>query len=404
MITARRAQQFHDLVEDPSTGAGLGTSSARRYAGLIEVVDGLRAVPAPTPDPAYVASLRDRLVAEAETLLAAAAAERHDTDARLRLRPTTRQARRRQRRLAAAVSGLALVGVSTTVAVASQSALPGDQLYSIKRGIENAHAELTFDRAARGRVLLSDASTRLSEARALSREQADPALVNDALTAFAQEAVQGSDLLISQYDATGDRSSITTVRSFTASSMDQLRQLQSQVQPTSLDSLLQAAQALDQVQQTALSTCPSCQGPAIGAVPSVLVQAAAATAHSWPAVPSGSTGAGTHQGSGSGHVSTHSGSGTPTLPHLPQHLPPASVTNPGSTGTGSLSAPTAGSVQHTVQHLTAGLTHRHQNDVASTVTDTADNLLDAVGALGNQVAGAVQGVVGGIQSALPTLP
>ena len=83
MITARRAQQFHELVEDASTGGARLTE----YADLMEVVGALRTVPAPVPDPAFVAALRDRLVAEAESALAAAAAEREDTDERLRLRP-----------------------------------------------------------------------------------------------------------------------------------------------------------------------------------------------------------------------------------------------------------------------------------------------------------------------------
>ena len=64
------------------------------------------------------------------------------------------------------------------MAVASQSALPGDGLYPVKRGLESAHAELTFDRGDRGRVLLANARTRLDEAQTLSRTSADPARVD----------------------------------------------------------------------------------------------------------------------------------------------------------------------------------------------------------------------------------
>ena len=392
MITDRRARQFHELVEDSSRGASLP-----EYAGLLDVVGALRAVPAPVADPAFVATLRDRLIAEAEYVLVSAVAERDETDARLRLRPTTPRTHRRHRRLAAVVSGLALAGASATMAVAAQSALPGEALYPVKRGLEGAHAELTFDRADRGRLVLHDAGTRLDEAQDLSREHADASRVDDALTAFTQQTITGSDLLIADYDATGDGSSMTALRSFTAGSMERLRLLQAEVPPQSLDALLQAAQTLDQVQRAALDACPSCAGPLIGSAPAVLVQALQATADSW-VVPATRP---HHHGLAGGT------DGEPQLPQLPTTLPPASVTDPGTTSggdPGGASAPTAVDVQHTVQHLTDGLRSKHQNDVASTVSDAANNLLDAVGAVGNQVEGAVDDTVGGVQSILPTLP
>jgi len=357
------------------------------------VVGALRAAPEPIADPAFVSALRERLVAEAETVLAAVVAERDDADERLRLRPTTQRTRRRRRRLAAVVSGVALVGVSTTVAVASQSALPGDRLYSVKRGLESAHAELTFDRAARGQLLLDNAGTRLDEAEQLSREQADPARVSEALDAFTQQAIDGSDLLVADYQATGDRSSITTLRTFTATSMERLKTLQSQVPPQSYGSLLQAAQALDQVQQTTVHACSVCHGPLIGSIPSVLAEATEATADSWlVSMPKPR-----------GTKSPSTSNGGPSLPDVKgQALPPASVTDPDSSDAAPQS-PTAGDVRHTVKHLTDGLTDGQQNDIGSTVSDTANNLLDAVGEVGNHVAGALDDTVGGINSVLPTL-
>lgn len=397
MTRGGRAQQFHELVEQSSTG----DASLPRYAGLLEVVGALRAIPAPVADPAFVATLRDRLLAEAEAVLVAAAAERDVTDARLRLRPSRPPARRRRHRLAAAVSGVALVGASATMAVAAQSTLPGDALYPVKRGLENAHAQLTFDRGDRGRLVLGDASTRLDEAQELSQEHADSTRVDDALTAFTQQAISGSDLLVADYDATGDRTSITAVRTFTASSMDRLRLLQAEVPPQALDALLQAAQTLDQVQQTAVQTCPACTGPLIARAPSVLLQAVQATTGSWAVATPRTHHHGVAPGADVG----------PQLPHLPSTLPPASVTDPGTASGGEQttnSTPTAGDVQHTVQHLADGLTAKQQDDVASTVSDTANNLLDAVGAVGNQVADTLDGTlddtVGGVQSLLPTLP
>lgn len=387
MITGRSAQRFHELVEGSST-SGARLSS---YAEMLDVVGVLRATPPPVPDPAFVAALRERLLVEAESVLAAAAADRADIDARLRLRPAAPRVRSRKRRLAAVISGAALVGVTGTMAVAAQSALPGEGLYPLKRGIESAHAELTFDRAARGRLLLGDAATRLDEATALSRQDtAGSTLVAHTLDDFTQEAVAGSDLLVADYQATGNQSSITSVRSFTATSMARLHQLQGMVPPSADAQLLQAAQALDQVQQVSVHACPACPGPSVTSVPSVLTAAVQATADSWlVAQPSGST----HQ---------HGGPfGTPQLPHVGDHLPPASVTDPTQGGTdGQL--PTAQDVQHTIQHLTGGLTQNLQNDVGNTVADTANNLLDAVGAAGNALASTLDDTVGSVGSALPT--
>jgi len=388
VITGRRSQEFHDLVE----GTSAGDEGSSSYADLLEVVGALRAAPAPEPDPAFVLSLRERLVQEARTVLAAAAVERAAVDERLRLRPAGSRTRRRNRRLAAGISGVILVGASGTMAVAAQSALPGDPLYSLKRGIESAHAQFTFDRAARGRVLLDSASTRLDEVAELSRTGGSAETVSQTLDAFTQEAVDGSDLLIADYQATGDRSSITTVRTFSATSMARLRALQSAVPAGSVDQLLQAAQSLDQVEQVAAHACPTCAGPSVSEVPSVLTRAVDAAADPWlVALP---------PGSGSHHRSDPTSGGV-KLPDVGGNLPPASVTDP-TQPAADPGLPTAHDVQHTLRHLTDGLTDDQQSDLGSTVTDTAGNLLDAVGDVGNTVAGTVGGTLDDLGSALPT--
>lgn len=387
MITGRRAEQFQELVEGRTSTGGARIPA---YGDLLEVVEALRAVPDPVADPAFVVDLRVRLMAEAESVLTEAATAREETDARLTLVPPSPRTRRRRRRLAAAVSGLALVGASATMAVAAQTALPGDALYPVKRGLESVHAELTFDRAARGGVLLDSANTRLDEAEQLSQEHANPARVGDALDAFSQESTQGADLLIADYQATGNESSMTTLRTFTADSMARLRELQSVIPPQALPQLLQAARTLDQIQQVSIHTCASCQGPLITSVPPVLTQALQSTADTWQvAVPR------TH----------HHRTGQPTLPHVPQHLPPASVSNPDPSSPSDQSSqeqPTGGEVRHTLDHLTGGLVGKHQNDVGSTVTDTASNLLDAVGHAGNRVAGGLGDTVDRVTGLLPS--
>jgi hypothetical protein len=370
VITRGRAQQFQELVEAPSARG----ARTPEYADLLEVVGALRAVPEPVADPRFVSALRDRLVAETETVLAAAAAARPS-------RP-----RRRRRRLAAVVAGVGLVGASATVAVASQGALPGDRLYSVKRGLESAHAELTFGRAAHGQVLLHSAGTRLDEAEQLSQEQADPVRVSDALDAFTEQAVDGSDLLVADYRATGHRSSITAVRTFAATSMARLRLLQSQVSPQSDDSLLQAARALQQVQQTAVQACSACAGPAIGSIPGVLAGATHGTVDD-------------HQLAllkRHGMRSPASASGGPSLPGVRGgQQPPATVTAPDAPGAPTPSPPVEG-LTHTVKHLTDGLTDGRKHDDGSAVSDTADKLLDTVGKVGDQVGSTLDDTVGGL--------
>jgi hypothetical protein len=388
VITRRRSQEFHEQVEGTSTSS----SPASSYADLLEVVGGLRSTPVPVADPVFVLALRDLLIAEAEIVLAAAAASRAEADERLRLTPAAPRVRRRNRRLAVGISGVVLVGGTASLALAAQSALPGDGLYPLKRGIEAAHAGLTFDRAGRGQVLLDSASTRLDEAAELSREDADPSRVDDALTSFSQQAVAGSDLLVQDYQSSGDESSMTAIRTFTASSMAQLSELQSLVPPDSLPQLLQAAQALDQIEQVSVHTCPACSGPLVTEVPSVLTDATRTTSGAWTSTTSGG-----QTGDQNGTTGPSSG---PTLPHVGGDLPPGSVTDPTQSGTSDVAS--ADDVRHTIHDLTGGLTDGNQNPLGSTVTDTTSNVLDAVGQVGNTVIGAVGDTVGGIESALPS--
>jgi hypothetical protein len=184
------------------------------------------------------------------------------------------------------------------------------------------------------------------------------------------------------------------VRSFTSTNMARLQELQGLVPTSADDQLLQAAQALDQVQQVSVHACPTCAGPSLTSVPSVLTDAVQAAADSWLVAQPTPQG-GTHQG---GHTGLF---GTPHLPHVGDHLPPASVTDPTQPGT-DVELPTAHDVQHTVQHLTGGLTQNLQNDLGNTVADTTSNLLDAVGEVGNELAATIDDTLGDLGSALPT--
>jgi hypothetical protein len=83
---------------------------------------------------------------------------------------------------------------------ASQDALPGDNLYSVKRAAESAGLALTFDDAGKARRQLEIAATRLSEVERLSalEPQAAPApeVFTTAMDEFDAATDEGSQMLL----------------------------------------------------------------------------------------------------------------------------------------------------------------------------------------------------------------
>jgi hypothetical protein len=315
-FTARgRAEEFDSLVEGTSAGR-----SDERYADFLDIVASLRSVPEPEARPEFVTSLRERLMTAAETELVAAADE-----ARLTL-PPRRPAR--ERRLAAAVGGLAIVGATTSIAVAAQSALPGDALYPLKRAIESAQTGFSVDEGEKGSHMLANATGRLDEISALTREGElkDDVAIAPTLNTFTEQATEASDLLLSDYAATGHESSIAQLRDFTAASMATLTDLESVVPTSARDELLHAARVLQQIDAEAEQTCPTCGGAGITDLPPIL------TAFS----SFGTTGATTDETvAQTGNRGGNGGKQDPVLPNTGTGtLPPGSVLNP-STGSGT---------------------------------------------------------------------
>lgn len=261
--TQRRADRFDALVEGTATA-----EPASRDGDLLELVGALRSTPEVHARPEFVAGLRGRLMAEADTGLVPA-----DTS-RLRL-PERRP--RRERRLAAVVGGLAVVGATTSVAVAAQSALPGDTLYPIKQVIESAHVGLSVGEANKGATVLANASDRLTEVDALAHQDggvADDLRIAQTLNTFTDQATQASDLLLSDYAHHGDQSSIVALRDFSASSLDRLAALEPYIPAEARDELIRAAQALNTIGTEAAQRCPSCGGTPLESFPPVFANAA----------------------------------------------------------------------------------------------------------------------------------
>lgn len=251
-FTARkRAEEFNSLVEASSTSE----LTRARYVDVLELVEAMRQAPPVEPRPAFVADLRERLMAAADAALAPA------TDAELKARLTVAPRRTpRERRIAVAIGGFAIVGATTSMAVAAQTALPGDTLYPLKRALENAHAGVQVDEGDKGETLLSNASGRLVEVDELSRKSSDldGTVIAETLQAFTDQATAASDLLIASYESTGQEGSIADLRAFAADSIAALQQLEGVVPDEARAALIQAVQVLSQIDEQALYACPAC--------------------------------------------------------------------------------------------------------------------------------------------------
>lgn len=255
----RRADEFDALVSAPTRELDRVDAA---YAELLALVGELRAAPAVSARPEFVADLRSQLVVEAARLSRPVA----DEATRVHLTPRQRQGAR-DRRIATALGGFAIVAASGSMAMASQAALPGEVLYPVKRALENAETNLQSDDAAKAETLLAHAEQRLQEAEQLSANDADATTVAQTLQDFTDQSTQAADLMIDHYSATGDEDSIGTLRSFAAASMDDLEALGDQVPSDARGALITAAQSVLQVDKAAFQVCPTCGDGAVTELP-----------------------------------------------------------------------------------------------------------------------------------------
>ena len=241
----RRADEFAALVD------GRSAADPLRHSDLLRLVADLRELPTAAPRPEFVTGLRASLMAAADEALVS-------LDTRLTLPATTRS--RRDRRVALAAGAVALVGATSSMAVAAQSALPGDALYPIKRVLESAETSMASDDAARAEKVIDNASGRLDEAEALSlRNSAESqAALPNTLDDFVTQANQAGGLLLDQYAASGDTAHITELRTFISTSLDRLANLDARLPAALRDELAKAVDALLTLDMRALAACPGC--------------------------------------------------------------------------------------------------------------------------------------------------
>ena len=256
----RRAEEFACAV------GGQPLEAAPELRPLVTIAAALRAQTAVTPRADFVSDLRVRLLAEADELL---------VPDRL-LRPEHRTPR--ERRLVAAASVAVVLAGSSSIAFAAQSALPGDALYPVKRGIEQAQAGLSLSPAGKGRELLDQANDRLVEVEGLLEDGSAAAAlqVPGTLTDFTAQAAEGSDLLFGSYQDGRNSQDVLEVRSFAADGIVVLRDLARTAPAEAQDELLAAALTLDDIDEQAVGLCSSCaDGLGDLQVPGLLLAAAA---------------------------------------------------------------------------------------------------------------------------------
>jgi hypothetical protein len=240
----KRAEEFAVVVDG-------GTPSRPELAELVGVVTTLRSFAAPAPRAEFAADLRARLVAEAATTLSSSAAT---------LVLPARPRGKRERRLVAAASAVVFIGGTASMAVAAQSALPGEALYPVKRGIEQAQTGLSTSPAGKGRDLLSQANDRLTEVRGLltSGSPAQQPQVPQTLADYTDQARRGSSLMLRSFEDTQDPATIIAVREFTAHGITALRALAGTAPADAQDDLAAAATTLSDIDQQARDLCADC--------------------------------------------------------------------------------------------------------------------------------------------------
>lgn len=241
----RRAEEFAAALE------GRSRAISDELRPLVSVATALREPRREevAPRPEFTAELRALLMAEAERTLSPDA-------------PLVLPARRhgpRERRLAVAASVAVLLGGSAGVAAAAQSALPGEALYPLKRGLESAQAGLSVSTAGRGQDLLRQADGRLAEVEGLLAGSPTYApQVPDTIEDFMGQAREGAELMLASFEETSDPASVVAVRQFAASSIEMLQEIARTAPPEAQDELAAAAMTLKEIDARAAELCPSC--------------------------------------------------------------------------------------------------------------------------------------------------
>jgi len=246
--------------EDAWQARARSTSRNAEVRDLVRTAERLCEAAVAEPSPEFTQNLRARLMAEAADVLVARPAD--VTPVRPRPSRTVSGTRRRLAGLTAAL--VASVGVVGTVA-SSASAVPGDMLYPVKRGVENVQVVFHRSDDARGEFRLQQARERLAEAQALD-VTGDAEHLAQALNDFTSQAQAGSDDLFSAYQSEGTEDTIEKVNTFVAEASLSLASLSSTMPTAAQESYSSAATLISGLAAQTSALCASCSSADIGAL------------------------------------------------------------------------------------------------------------------------------------------
>jgi hypothetical protein len=217
MRVSRAAQRFADAVD-----GGAVDSSVVELAGVASALRVTGAAMAVTPNMAFRAELRQRLVAVA-TVQDALPVAAPVSSWRERIGAKT------QRRVAAVASAAALSLAVSGVGVAASRSLPGDAFYGVKRATENVQLFFTPGVAGKGHRHLEFAATRLKEARELHDPSASR--LRSTLQEMNQQIVDGRNDLIAAYRSSQSAAPLVELNDFSRNELRGLALLAHQLPP-----------------------------------------------------------------------------------------------------------------------------------------------------------------------------
>jgi len=226
---------------------------------------------APGPDPTFVATLRERLLAEAAALPAPSPVAAKTAAARRaasRTTPVVVVVGRGLPRLVAGAAASALL-VGGVVGAASRSTVPGQALYPVKGWLDGVQVRLATSDLDRGRTYLSQAQEHISDARDLAEGDGAASNVDTALVSAIESVRDGQRSLDTAYATTGNPQALIAMRDFTARAVPQIEVLRSEVPAQSLPLVARLESLLRQGQEVTARRIAAC-GPACSELTSAL--------------------------------------------------------------------------------------------------------------------------------------
>ena len=250
---SKDAESFDQAWSSRSTQRPRATP--RDTAALVRTAELLCRSASIQPSEEFSADLRTRLMTEAAQVLVVAPKPAESARAPQPLASQTRSSRGRR------LSGLAAALVTGTAAVglvaSSASAVPGDVLYPVKRGVESVQLAVHRDAATRGETQLAQASERLTEAWSLDSTGRDDR-VAEALDAFSEQASAGSASMFEAYDSAADTARISAVTSFASDSSGTLVRMSDDLPADAQTALQKANATVLALAEQASALCTSC--------------------------------------------------------------------------------------------------------------------------------------------------